>query len=166
MPYDSAGIVLNNIGKTFLSSSGQVTALTDINISIGDGEFFSIVGPSGCGKTTLLRILAGLDTATTGTIDVNIISGDRPINSMVFQEQSIFPWLNINEKQSILILPCWTKIVLAENGKDHLPFGRWSFHSHKPPGTIYSRLLTFFTYCDHLQLLNLFLVPFYSLRSL
>jgi len=95
MPYDSAGIVLNNIGKTFVSSSGQVTALTDINISIGDGEFFSIVGPSGCGKTTLLRILAGLDTATTGTIDVNIISGDRPINSMVFQEQSIFPWLNV-----------------------------------------------------------------------
>lgn len=95
MSYGSTSISLNNIGKTFVSSRGQVTALTDITIDIGDGEFLSIVGPSGCGKTTLLRILAGLDTASTGTMDINIISGDRPVNSMVFQEQSVFPWLNV-----------------------------------------------------------------------
>ncbi|SMC74279.1 ABC transporter ATP-binding protein [Sporomusa malonica] len=95
MPYDSTSIVLNNIGKTFITSRGQVTALTDINVSIGDGEFFSIVGPSGCGKTTLLRILAGLDTASIGTVDVTITTGDRPVNSMVFQEQSVFPWLTV-----------------------------------------------------------------------
>ncbi|HWR05544.1 ABC transporter ATP-binding protein [Sporomusa sp.] len=95
MPYDSTSIILNNLGKTFITSRGQITALTDINVAIGAGEFFSIVGPSGCGKTTLLRILAGLDTASTGTVDIMIATGDRPVNSMVFQEQSIFPWLTV-----------------------------------------------------------------------
>lgn len=95
MPYDSASIVLSHIGKTFVTARGQVTALTDINISIGDGEFFSIVGPSGCGKTTLLRILAGLDTASSGTASINVTTDDRPVNSMVFQEQSIFPWMSV-----------------------------------------------------------------------
>lgn len=95
MPYDTDSIVLTNIGKKFNTSRGQITALTDINMAIGDGEFFSIVGPSGCGKTTLLRILAGLDTASSGTVDIMIKSGDRPVNSMVFQEQSVFPWMTV-----------------------------------------------------------------------
>lgn len=95
MPYDSTSIVLCHIGKVFANARGQVTALTDINISIGDGEFFSIVGPSGCGKTTLLRILAGLDTASSGTVTIKVTADDRPINSMVFQEQSVFPWLTV-----------------------------------------------------------------------
>lgn len=95
MPYDSTSIVLTNIKKIFTTGKRQITALTDINISIGDGEFFSIVGPSGCGKTTLLRILAGLDTASSGTVDIQITADDRPVNSMVFQEQSVFPWLTV-----------------------------------------------------------------------
>ncbi len=95
MPYDSTSIVLTNIEKKFSTSRGQITALTDINLSIGDGEFFSIVGPSGCGKTTLLRILAGLDTATSGSVAIQITADNRPVNSMVFQEQSVFPWLTV-----------------------------------------------------------------------
>lgn len=95
MPYDNDSLVLNNIGKTFTTGNNQVTALTNISISIGDGEFFSIVGPSGCGKTTLLRILAGLDTASTGTVDIKIKTSNRPVNSMVFQEQSVFPWMTV-----------------------------------------------------------------------
>ena len=51
-------------------SFGQVEAVTDINISIDDGEFAVLVGPSGCGKSTLLRILAGLERATSGSIKV------------------------------------------------------------------------------------------------
>lgn len=95
MLYDSTSIVLNHIGKTFTTDRGQITALTDINLSIGDGEFFSIVGPSGCGKTTLLRILAGLDTASAGTVDISITTSGQPVNAMVFQEQSVFPWLTV-----------------------------------------------------------------------
>lgn len=95
MPYASDSIVLDKVAKTFVTGRGQVTALNDITISIGDGEFFSIVGPSGCGKTTLLRILAGLDTASSGSINIKITTDGRPVNSMVFQEQSIFPWLSV-----------------------------------------------------------------------
>jgi NitT/TauT family transport system ATP-binding protein len=55
-----------------------------------------IVGPSGCGKTTLLRILAGLETMTSGTIEIDVPAGsDRPDNSMVFQGDSIFPWMTV-----------------------------------------------------------------------
>lgn len=95
MPYDTTSIVLKHVEKNFITSRGQITALANINISIGDGEFFSIVGPSGCGKTTLLRILAGLDTASGGSVDIQITSDGRPVNSLVFQEQSVFPWMTV-----------------------------------------------------------------------
>ncbi|SDF04970.1 ABC transporter ATP-binding protein [Sporomusa acidovorans] len=95
MPYDNTSIVLKNVEKKFITNRGQITALANINISIGDGEFFSIVGPSGCGKTTLLRILAGLDTASGGSVDIQITSDGRPVNSLVFQEQSVFPWMTV-----------------------------------------------------------------------
>ncbi|BBB93330.1 MAG TPA: ABC transporter ATP-binding protein [Methylomusa anaerophila] len=88
-------IVLKEVGKVFRSQHSSVTALHNINLEIGSGEFFSIVGPSGCGKTTLLRILAGLETASGGGIEINVTSKDRPVNSMVFQEQSVFPWMTV-----------------------------------------------------------------------
>ena len=81
-----------------------IDALAGIDLDIGAGEFFCIVGPSGCGKTTLLRILAGLETKTAGSIEIardgrpGINGGaERPLNSMVFQEQSIFPWMNVRD---------------------------------------------------------------------
>ncbi len=54
-----------------------------------------IVGPSGCGKTTLLRILAGLDSVTAGTIEIETPHSQRPVNSMIFQGDSIFPWMTV-----------------------------------------------------------------------
>jgi NitT/TauT family transport system ATP-binding protein len=95
MVYNTESISIDRLNKTFHSISGQVIALKDISLSIGDGEFFCIVGPSGCGKTTLLRILAGLEKASSGTITIKSTTKDRPINSMVFQEQSIFPWMDV-----------------------------------------------------------------------
>lgn len=92
----SGGIVLENISKVFSGPGYAVTALEDISLRIGGGEFFCIVGPSGCGKTTLLRILAGLEEQSAGQVRVSR-SGDsgRPLNSMVFQEQSVFPWMTV-----------------------------------------------------------------------
>src|SRR6478672_7889085 len=75
---------------------GQLIAIDGVSLDIAPGEFFMIVGPSGCGKTTLLRILAGLETATSGTIEIDIPAGsNRPDNSMVFQGDSIFPWMTV-----------------------------------------------------------------------
>ena len=93
--YDTERISINDINKTFCTNTSQINALKDISLSIGDGEFFCIVGPSGCGKTTLLRILAGLETASSGEAVIKSTQKDRPINSMVFQEQSIFPWMTV-----------------------------------------------------------------------
>jgi NitT/TauT family transport system ATP-binding protein len=94
---DNLSIVLENIEKKFTVASGTITALQKINLTIERGEFCVIVGPSGCGKTTLLRILAGLDTATGGQMKIFPSHSDRPINSMVFQEQSIFPWMTVRQ---------------------------------------------------------------------
>lgn len=93
-------IVIENANKFFETNQGRVTALQDINLTIKDGDFFCIVGPSGCGKTTLLRILADLENTSTGQITIKSSTSGRPINSMVFQEQSIFPWMTMHDKQS------------------------------------------------------------------
>ncbi|CUH96972.1 putative ABC transporter ATP-binding protein MJ0412 [Propionispora sp. 2/2-37] len=100
METNSNRIQINRISKTFSTGSGSVTALCNISIDIKTNEFFSIVGPSGCGKSTLLRILAGLETASSGTITINPSSQNRPLNSMVFQEQSIFPWMTVLDNVS------------------------------------------------------------------
>jgi NitT/TauT family transport system ATP-binding protein len=85
-------IRIRDLVKTF----GALVAVDHVSIDIAPGEFFMIVGPSGCGKTTLLRILAGLETMTTGAIEIGVPAGsDRPANSMVFQGDSIFPWMTV-----------------------------------------------------------------------
>ncbi|HUB96640.1 MAG TPA: ABC transporter ATP-binding protein [Stellaceae bacterium] len=94
----SSKIALRGVKKQFTVRGRPVTALAGIDLDIRAGEFFCIVGPSGCGKTTLLRILAGLETKSAGTIDIARDEGaTRPLNSMVFQEQSIFPWKTVRE---------------------------------------------------------------------
>ena len=81
---------------------GSFTALDDVSLTIGAGEFFSLLGPSGCGKTTLLRMLAGFDQPTAGTIAIagepmaGVPANRRPTN-MVFQSYAIFPHLSVAE---------------------------------------------------------------------
>jgi len=85
-------IRIDRLRKTF----GNLVAIDGVSLEIDRGEFFMIVGPSGCGKTTLLRILAGLETATAGSIEIDTPQGsDRPENSLVFQGDSIFPWMTV-----------------------------------------------------------------------
>ena len=93
-------IRIRNLYKVFQTKKGPFTALEDINLDIPTGCFFMIVGPSGCGKTTLLRILAGLDEHTSGTLEIARPAKDRPGNSMVFQGDSLFPWMTVWENAS------------------------------------------------------------------
>ena len=88
-------IRLSDVGKRFLSGSGEYQALRGVNLEIAEGEFVCLLGPSGCGKTTLLRILAGLDRHTSGLVEIRAALGDQPLTSVVFQEQSIFPWMDV-----------------------------------------------------------------------
>ena len=84
-------ICIRDLRKTF----GQLIAIDGVSVDIAPGEFFMIVGPSGCGKTTLLRILAGLDSVTSGAIEIETPHSQRPVNSMIFQGDSIFPWMTV-----------------------------------------------------------------------
>lgn len=91
-------IDLVGVTKTF----GAFQALKGIDASVMEGEFFSLLGPSGCGKTTLLRMIAGFETPSGGTIVIDdrnmdgISANQRPTN-MVFQSFAIFPHLNVAE---------------------------------------------------------------------
>jgi len=90
-----------NISKTFAGQRGRndLEVLRDISFEIAAGEFVSIIGPSGCGKTTLLRILHGLEPATSGTVFASGTPIESPSTSraMVFQHFNLFPWLTVIE---------------------------------------------------------------------
>ena len=88
-------IKIDDLGKKFVVRRKEVTAFKNISLNIFEGEFWCFVGPSGCGKTTLLRILAGLETPTSGTLKIVHNNPSKPLNSMVFQEHAIFPWMTV-----------------------------------------------------------------------
>ncbi len=91
-----ASILVEHLTKRYPSGT---LALEDVNLEIADGEFLAVVGPSGCGKSTLLRIMAGLDRASAGGV---VVAGERRDgagldHAVVFQEQSLFPWMKVAE---------------------------------------------------------------------
>jgi NitT/TauT family transport system ATP-binding protein len=91
-------LVLKNLSQEFLRDDGTtLTAIENFDLTVHDKEFVCILGPSGCGKTTLLRLIAGLDTATSGEIllDNERITGPNTKIGIVFQEYSLFPWRTI-----------------------------------------------------------------------
>ena len=93
----AAGIRIRGLNKSFDGPEGKLVALAEIDLGVREGEFLCIVGPSGCGKTTLLRILAGLERQFGGSVDFAIDTDGKPLQSMVFQEQGVFPWLTVLE---------------------------------------------------------------------
>ena len=90
-------IEVKNVTKIF---EDGVTVIDDMNLSIKRGQFVTLLGPSGCGKTTLLRMIAGFDTPTKGTISIENVDVtneppyNRPVNT-VFQKYALFPHLNV-----------------------------------------------------------------------
>jgi NitT/TauT family transport system ATP-binding protein len=91
---------LRDVSRTFTTEKGEtIDALSHISFDIRDQEFICILGPSGCGKTTILRIIADLESATSGTISINgtTVAGPNPRMAMIFQEYSLYPWRNVEE---------------------------------------------------------------------
>ena len=88
-----------NVSRTFTKKEdkSETEALKKVSFDVEDGEFVCLLGPSGCGKTTLLRIIAGLETLTSGEITLNgiPITGPDPKRGMVFQQYSLFPWRTV-----------------------------------------------------------------------
>ncbi|HYY64766.1 MAG TPA: ABC transporter ATP-binding protein [Gaiellaceae bacterium] len=91
-----SAIGLVDVSKRF----GGVSAVDDVSLEIGDGEFFSLLGPSGCGKTTTLRMIAGFERPDTGHIvlqgdDVTDVPANRRAVNMVFQQYALFPHMSV-----------------------------------------------------------------------
>ena len=88
-------LAVERVSRTFPGTK----ALEETNLQVQDNDFICILGPSGCGKSTLLRIVAGLDTPTTGRVllDGQPVERPGPDRGMVFQSYTLFPWLTVRE---------------------------------------------------------------------
>src|SRR5919202_3760738 len=91
-------VTFDHVTKRY--GTGEVLAVNDLNLEVGDGEFLVLVGPSGCGKTTALRMVAGLEEITDGQLKI----GDRVVNripskdrniAMVFQSYALYPHMTV-----------------------------------------------------------------------
>ncbi|NHW37310.1 ABC transporter ATP-binding protein [Paenibacillus aceris] len=92
-------IKAESVSKVYSSKKSQFVALDRVSFHVDAHEFVSFVGPSGCGKSSLLRILAGLETMTTGSLRISghEIDGPGADRGMVFQSYTLFPWLSVRE---------------------------------------------------------------------
>jgi NitT/TauT family transport system ATP-binding protein len=92
-------VAARGLSLTFTTADGPVHALSDVDLTVGEGEFVSLIGPSGCGKTTLLRVIADLEQPTGGTITVNGVSPEAARLARdygyVFQAPALYPWRTI-----------------------------------------------------------------------
>ncbi len=97
-----AEIELKNISKSF----GSTEVIKSLDLSVSDGEFITIVGPSGCGKSTLLRIIAGLESQSTGDVEIdgNVVNNTRASErdlAMVFQSYALYPHLTVQQNMMV-----------------------------------------------------------------
>ena len=88
-------VICEDVAKVYPTVRGPVLALRGITFATSESEFVCIVGPSGCGKTTLLKIVAGLLAPTRGAVRYEGPRDGAPLNAMVFQDDSIFPWMTV-----------------------------------------------------------------------
>ncbi len=92
-------LVVDGLTVTYASSRGNLTALQDVSLEVGNGEFVAVLGPSGCGKSTLLRIASGLLPPTKGRIMLGgkPVDGPRQDVGIVFQQPTLLPWKTVLE---------------------------------------------------------------------
>lgn len=103
----SAALELHNAGLTYATRRGEIEALSDVDLRIGDGEFVALLGPSGCGKSTILKLAAGLINLSRGTIQVagQPVSGPGRHTGVVFQKPNLLPWKSVLDN---ILLPART----------------------------------------------------------
>jgi NitT/TauT family transport system ATP-binding protein len=98
----SAGIEFRSVSKVFgVSRSAELTALDDVSFTVEPGEFVALLGPSGCGKSTALRMVANLESPTTGEVSVLGTSPSRIVADhrlgIAFQDHALLPWLSVRQ---------------------------------------------------------------------
>ena len=118
-------ITFSSVSKNF----GEISALENINISVNHGEFLALIGPSGCGKSTILRLASGLDSPSSGKID---ISTDKV--GYVFQDATLMPWRTVRKNVGFLAqLEKFDKEIIKKKTDDILELvGLEDFADHYP----------------------------------
>ncbi len=110
-------LTAEGLSLVYPTRRGAITALEDLALSIGRGEFYSLIGPSGCGKSSLLKVAAGLLPQTAGTIALGgaPVTGPRREVGVVFQRPTLFPWKTVMEN---VLLPARTLQLDMAAAKD------------------------------------------------
>ncbi|GMK40967.1 aliphatic sulfonates import ATP-binding protein SsuB [Paenibacillus sp. CCS19] len=88
---------IDNVSKIFRNGATTTHVLDRMSLAATEGDFVTVIGPSGCGKSTLLKIIAGLDTDYSGSVNIEGRKVERPSQEkgFIFQEHRLFPWLNV-----------------------------------------------------------------------
>ncbi len=96
-PVEQTKLSAEHIGMVFTRDGKSTNVLSDVNLTVGRGEFLCILGPSGCGKSTLLNTMAGFLSPSSGEvrIDGEVVRSPDPRRIFVFQERGVFPWLTV-----------------------------------------------------------------------
>lgn len=92
---EAAKVAIENLTVEYPLGRTSVRALSAVHLALPPREFCAVVGPSGCGKSTLLRVVAGLQPATHGAVTIQQLNPDTPLQAMVFQGRSVFPWMTV-----------------------------------------------------------------------
>lgn len=112
-------IKVRGLNVAFGSGAESVHALGPLDLDISRGEFVCVVGPSGCGKSTLVRVVAGLQSPTSGTVDVNVKDGSANPIATVFQDYGIFPWKTVAENVRFALRVQGTPKTEVHSRTDH-----------------------------------------------
>jgi NitT/TauT family transport system ATP-binding protein len=132
----SSLIELEGVGMTFERNGRPFVALDDIDFVVPSGEFVSVIGPSGCGKTTLLKIISGLLTPTSGEVAVNgeLINGPGPDRALIFQNFVLLPWATVLDNAAFGLeargVPKEERRARAKSQLDQVGLG--GFEGHYP----------------------------------
>lgn len=131
-------VALAGVRKDF----GDFTALSEVTFDIADNEFFTLLGPSGCGKTTLLRMIAGFEDTTAGTIHLygdeieNLPPNKRPVNT-VFQNYALFPHMNVAENIGFALkMLGWSKAETGARVAEMIEMVQLAEFAHRKPSQL------------------------------
>lgn len=102
-------VIVRDVERTFDVRRRAFRALEGVTLDVQRNEFLCIVGPSGCGKSTLLRMLGNLEKPSSGLLQIHHESAERPLSAMIFQEESVFPWMTVaqNAAYGVKITGTW-----------------------------------------------------------
>ena len=139
VPAGSEAVSVSNLWKVFNEgAANEVTALSDVDLSIISGEFVSLIGPSGCGKSTLLRVIGDLTDATRGTVKVAGVdphqARTQQLYGIAFQQAALFDWRTVQKNVELpLELLGWDKKKRADRAMELLDMVQLAdFAGHRP----------------------------------